>query len=80
MVKQLVTCYNYKQMAQKSDSYGLMLEKYREVDEDAILSNLTSEELEQLEVITEMAFFVAQKYLQFGFYHVTMTCYISNMA
>ena len=33
-----------------STRYEEMLEKYREIDEDAILSSLTEKELQQLEV------------------------------
>ena len=34
-----------------TELYGHMLEKYRNVDEDEILSNLTDEQLQQLEVM-----------------------------
>ena len=37
-------------MEKAKDSYGHMLEKYRELDEDEILSNLTDEQLQQLDV------------------------------
>jgi len=37
-----------------SSYYEEMLEKYREIDEDAILASLTEEELQRLEVTKTM--------------------------
>jgi len=46
-----IFCLNWILIMEKpTDSYGHMLEKYRELDEDEILSNLTDEQLHQLEV------------------------------